>query len=227
MTTDERREHARIETGLACSVAAAESAFDARVVNLSKGGVAFEAAKGSAKIDEPVTLLIEREQGLISIALSARVVRIDEKDALAVFGCEFEALPPEAEEQLTELLESVAGGKGQGSRAHPRVATRIGVTCRTHEGFSATLNDLSKGGLSVRTPRAIAQGETMAVHFGLQGTKGLIEVKGTVLHCAPEPDGHFRVGMKFTPPSEAARQQVKDLLDTLLGLGVGKPKQPK
>ena len=43
---EDRRRWARIEASLECAVASADQTFDARVVNVSRGGVALLAAAG-------------------------------------------------------------------------------------------------------------------------------------------------------------------------------------
>src|SRR5581483_6815376 len=75
----EQRKFARIEASLLCSVATANDAFDAAVVNLSKSGAAILGPDGAAKVGDTLTLLIERQEGLVSLALPGEVVRIEER----------------------------------------------------------------------------------------------------------------------------------------------------
>jgi hypothetical protein len=81
------------------------------------------------------------------------------------------------------------------------------------------LSDLSRGGISVRCPRAVELGSTLAVSFGIEGMSSLIEVQGEVRNVEPEPDGTCRAGIVFSPYSRALQEQIMLLLDLLLTFG--------
>lgn len=213
---EERRRWARIEASLECTVASADQTFEAKVVNVSKSGVAVMAEVGLLKAGEVASVMLDREGA--SLAVSGEVVRIVEAGDETVYGIHFEALPPDAEEQLLGLLKSLAGGKGGGRREHPRVATRIKVQCKSREKFDAWLNDLSKGGFSIRCPGPVEEGSTVAVEFGVAGHPGLIAIDGTVKHVEELPGKVHIAGLSFTPPSAEQQRKVHDLLDLLLGL---------
>lgn len=214
----DQRQFARIESSLMCSVATATDAFEAAVVNLSKGGAAILGPDGAAKIGESVTLLIERSEGLMSVALPGEVVRIEERGERMLYGVDFGALPPDEQQQLAMLLQMLSGQSGTGRREHPRVSARIAVRCRSEDVFRAWLNDLSKGGLSVKCAREVKLGRTLTVSFGLPGVKGLVEVSGQVVSAAPIEGGQWRLGVRFVPLSEDERAQVERALETLLGI---------
>ncbi len=202
-----------------CTLATATDVFDAVVSNLSRGGAAIVSSPAAAEVDETVTLMLEREEGLISLALGATVVRKELKNDRAIYGVEFAAMPPEEESQLDMLLQLVLSAEGQGRRAHPRVATQVEVTCRTESIFLAWLADLSKGGLALKSARDVALGNPITVSFGLRGMERLVEVSGEVVssHAA---DGAFRLGVKFTPLSATERAQVLRTLNVLLEISL-------
>src|SRR4051812_17871743 len=91
----DQRKHARIEASIACSVATSVDAFEAEIANLSKSGAAVLGPAGAAQIGETVTLMLERAEGEITVAVPAKVVRIEARDELTLYGVHFEPLPPE------------------------------------------------------------------------------------------------------------------------------------
>lgn len=215
---DERRRWARIEASLECTVASEDQTFDAKVVNVSRGGVAVLAAAGLLKDGETVSVMLERGEGSISLAVSGSVVRIVGTGDETVYGVHFEALPPDSEEQLLVLLKLLAEGKGPGRREHPRVSVRINVRCKSRDRFDAILNDLSKGGFSIRCPRPIEEGSTLTVEFGVADHADLIAIEGKVMHVEVMPDGKHIAGLSFPPPTADQRARVQQLLDLLMGL---------
>jgi c-di-GMP-binding flagellar brake protein YcgR len=214
---DERRRWARIEASLECTVASEDQTFEAKVVNVSRGGVAVLAPAGLVKEGETVSVMLERAEG-ISLAVSGTIVRIVGEGEDTVYGVHFEALPPDSEEQLLALLKLLAGGRGPGRREHPRVSARISVRCKSRERFDALLNDLSKGGFSIRCPGAVEEGAMLSVEFGVAEHAELISIEGKVMHVEALPDGKHIAGLSFTPPTLEQRTRVQQLLDLLLGL---------
>jgi c-di-GMP-binding flagellar brake protein YcgR len=214
----EQRRFARIEASLVCSVATSTDAFDAVVVNLSKGGVAILGPDGAARTGETITLLVERDGA--SIALPGEIVRTEGRDERMLYGVQFGALPPDEEQSLVTLLHVLSASKGPGRREHPRVAARISVNCRDEEVFRGWLNDLSKGGLSVRCGKAVSPGDTLAVSFGAAGITNLVEVAGEVVSCKRIDHASWRVGVRFDPLAEEVRAEVARVLDTLLGIAL-------
>jgi c-di-GMP-binding flagellar brake protein YcgR len=213
---DDRRRWARIEASLECNLATVDQTFEAKVVNVSRGGMAVMAGPGLAKLGDPVTVLLEREG--LSLGLSGTVVRIFGAGDETMYGVHFEALPPDSEQQLLELLRALAAGRGSGRREHPRVAARIAVTCKSAERFTALLSDLSRGGMAIRCPRAVTAGATLAVEFGVGANAELFTIDGTVTHVEVLPDGKTIAGLSFTPPTAETRERAQQLLEVLLGI---------
>lgn len=213
----EQRKFARIEANLACSVATSVDAFEAELANLSKSGAGIIGPPLAAKVGETVTLMLEHVGDLTALSVPGKVVRTEARAERMLYGVAFSAMPPDEEAQLVELLQYVSSGQGAGRRTHPRVAARLEVNCRTEGIFRGFLNDLSKGGLSVKTLRDVELGKTMTVSFGVPGLKSVVEVSGEVVSSQKLPHG-FRLGVKFKPLSEEDRAQVGELLDVLLGV---------
>lgn len=217
--SSDKRKHARIETSLVCTLATASDAVEAVVANLSKGGAAIIAPLSAAQVGDTVTVMLEREEGLINLSLPSSIVRKEEKEQRAIYGVEFDPLPPDEEAQLGILLQLLLEKEGQGRRAHPRVATRFEVTCRTNEIFRAWVNDLSKGGIGLKSKKDIPVGSPIDVSFGVRGIAGLVEVSGQVVsnHLM---EGGFRLGVHFAPLSAAEQTQVNRTLDVLLDIAL-------
>lgn len=212
--TADRRRFARIEASLDCTLATETETVKAKVVNLSRTGVAVLCPM-SLEAGQRLTLLLEDRK--MSVGLTGEVVR---KTAIAGelgYGVRFDALPPVAEEELVALLKELAAGKGAGRRAFPRVAARVAVVCKTRESFEATLSDLSQGGLKVRCPKPVAEGLVLELSLGMPNAGGLLTLQGEVRHCQPEGQ-HFSVGVRFAPVDGEERKAVTNLLEVLLGI---------
>lgn len=211
----EQRKYARIETSLVCTLATATDVVDAVVANLSKGGAALIAPLSAASEGELVTVMVERSEGLVSLALTGTVVRKEERDQRGRYALEFEPLPPDEESRLGMLLQMLLNGAGVGRRAHPRIAARFEVTCRTESIFRGWVNDLSKGGLGLKSAKDVPVGSALTVSFGLKGLPGLVEVACEVTSNQPM-DGGWRLGVRFTPVTGVEQEQVNHTLDLLL-----------
>lgn len=218
MSEEEQRKHARIETSLECTVVAGEVDFPAKVANLSRGGAGLLAAAGKVEAGALVMLLVEHAQGGFSLALPARVLRAAAYGDEELYGLQFEAVPPDVDDDLVKLLKVLTDGRGSGRRGSPRVASRVRVKCKSAQTFAATLNDLSKGGLSVRCPRPVEPGSRLGVQFGVEDHPELVSVAGEVLRVGLQEDGSFLVSMKFDPPTAEDQEHVRKLLQVLLGL---------
>lgn len=200
-------------------MATATGVFDGVVANLSKGGAAIIAAPSAAEDGELVTLMLEREEGLVSLSLTGTIVRKEVLDARARYGVEFNPLPPEEEAQLRLLLQLLLSRSGLGRRAHPRVATQVEVVCRTEDIFRGWLSDLSKGGLAIKSVRDVALGNPIAISFGVRGLERLVEVSGEVVSSQAIAES-FRLGVKFAPLSVSEQAQVTRTLDLLLEIAL-------
>lgn len=219
MEPSDQRKHARIESSIVCSMATGAEVFESVVANLSRGGALIIASLSAAEVGDPVTLMLERAEGLVTLSLRGAVVRKDEQEERARYGVEFEPLPPDDAAQLSMLLQLLVSGRGQGRRAHPRVATRIEVLCRTEELFRGWVNNLSRGGLALRCVRDVAVGQPIEVSFGVRGLSRLVEVSAEVVSNQPVSGG-FQLGLRFAPLSATEQAQVNRTLDLLLELGV-------
>jgi c-di-GMP-binding flagellar brake protein YcgR len=219
----ELRKHARIETSLECTVIAGEVDFTATVSNLSRGGAGIQGPSGKTERGGQLLILLERREGDFALALQGRVMRTEALGNGTLYGVMFEEVPPDIDAELVRLLKTLAAGRGSGRREAPRVATRVRVKCTSRDAFVATLNDLSRGGLSVVSDYAVETGETMAVDFSVGEGAVITAVSGEVVSAAPLEDGTWRVGLKFDPPTAEDRTRVMLLLEVMLALGPPAP----
>lgn len=220
--SEENRSHARIETSVFCTVATPTDGFDANVVNLSLGGAGLLGPHGVAKRGDSVTLMLDRPTEMISLALTATVVRTAIQGEQTMYGLHFEPLPPDIRGQLVMLLRLIAAGKGTGRRAAPRVARRLVITCHSHDSFRAVLNDLSRGGFSVRSTRSMPVGERLQAKFGVDGLPNLLELEGPVVNSVSTGDGYFRLGVQFEGLTEERLKRIGQLVEVLLDVQGGK-----
>lgn len=214
---DERRKANRIEASLGCNVAGEGADFEATLINVSKMGAALRAESAQARVGESLTLLIDATGGLDEQALACTVVRADEREGGAIYGVTFDPLPPDAEDKLDQLLVWLASQAGTGSRKDPRVSARLKVRCQTREAFTATLENLSCGGLAVRCQQPVAPGDAMVVEFLVKDLTSGLEVRGTALRCELQADGAFKIAVRFSPPSQADRARIHEAVLKLLG----------
>lgn len=214
-----KRKHARIESSIVCNMATATDLFEGVVANLSKSGAAIIASLTAAEVGETVTLMLERDEGLLVLSLPGTVTHKDEQDGRARYGVEFDPLPPDEESQLGLLLQLLLNDRGQGRRAHPRVSARIEVVCRTESIFRGWVSDLSRGGLSLRCIRDVPVGDPIEVSFGVRGLNRLVELACEVMSSQPV-EGGFRLGLQFAPLSATEQAQVNRSLDLLLEIAL-------
>ena len=219
MDWKDNRTHARIEASLGCNMATASDVVVAVVSNLSKGGAAIIASRSAAEVGETVTLMLERDEGLVTLSLPGVVVYKHEQDERGLYGVEFEPLPPDDDAQLGLLLQLLVGGRGVGRRNHRRVSTRVEVVCRTESLFRGWVHDLSKGGLSIKSARDVAVGDPISVSFGVRGLKRLVEVTGDVM-TSQQVEGGFRLGIRFVPLEADEQAQINRALDLLLEIAL-------
>ena len=124
----EQRAFARIETDVTCSVATMSTSFEAQLHNLSMSGAGLVGPPGAAEKGEAVTLMLEHNEGVVSFAVSATVVRIAPAEGeQVVYGVHFDALPPDTRGELVMMLRMIAAGRGSKRRAAPRVGSRLTV----------------------------------------------------------------------------------------------------
>lgn len=215
----DKRKHARIESSIVCSLATGSAVFDGVVANLSRGGALVIASRAAAAVGDTVMLMLEREEGLLTLSLPGTVARKDEDEQHGRYGVEFEPLPPDEEAQLAVMLQLLVDGRGQGRRAHPRVAARFEVVCRTESHFRGWVNNLSKGGLSLKSAKDVAVGQPIEVSFGVRGLNRLVEITAEVVSNQSGAGG-FLLGLKFTPLTATEQAQVNRTLSLLLEIAL-------
>lgn len=216
--TDQRK-HARIESSIVCTLATGSEVFDGVVANLSRGGALVIASRAAASLGDTVMLMLEREEGLVTLSLPGTVVRKDEDAQHGRYGVAFEPLPPSDQAQLALMLQLLVSGRGQGRREHPRVAARIEVVCRTESLFRGWVDNLSRGGLSLKSVKDVAVGRPIEVSFGVRGLNRLVEIAAEVV-SNQAVEGGFRLGLKFTPLTATEQAQVNRTLSLLLDIAL-------
>ena len=81
------------------------------------------------------------------------------------------------------------------------------------------MNNLSRGGLSLRCAREVPVGDPIEVSFGVRGLNRLVEVSAEVVSNHPV-EGGFQLGLQFAPLSAAEQTQVNRTLDLLLEIAM-------
>ncbi len=111
---------------------------------------------------------------------------------------------------MVALMQSASlpiTGSGAERRVFPRkeISARIegrrldhSIDARQQPQLSLQLRDVSLGGLSAITDRAVGRGERISVFFPPQGPARGWDAYGRIIRCDPSPAG-FRVAVEFDP----------------------------
>ena len=99
---------------------------------------------------------------------------------------------------LHELLDLLSGGAGGGARAHPRLAMRLPIRCRSarHPEHSGHLEDVSQGGAAVVVDLQLEIGEPLVIVIpDASGVECILS--GTVVNQRLALPEGYRLGVKF------------------------------
>lgn len=96
-------------------------------------------------------------------------------------------------------------------RGAPRVNFR-----RTfmHNGFLATVQNISGGGVQIKTGTALSVGEELKIAFSLEA--GMLSFGGIIVYAQSLSDGNWLAGVAFTDLSDKDSELLKRFLDSHL-----------
>ncbi len=168
--------------------------------NLSEGGACLELVD-RLRPKAPVRVRLQTDQG--AIEMEAQVIWAGEPASPAgciPHGVAFTKVAPDQRQALQGLLGSNASVRHAGTR----LPLDLSVTCRRkdHEGppFQGRTENISRGGLLLRLPRALPPGTPLEVT--LRTAEELLTVQGTIVWIEPlerrHPGGQIRHGFRFT-----------------------------
>jgi uncharacterized protein (TIGR02266 family) len=114
---------------------------------------------------------------------------------------------------------------GQERRKHPRLRFEVPVDIKSgHYLYVARTDDISEGGVFLRTPAAIRLGST--VHLHLRVGDATVSVIGKVCWSKPTEDGKQEgVGVQFYDMSPYARTVLRNFMRTNAPAFYGEPQQ--
>lgn len=168
--------------------------------NLSEGGACLELNEQLALATLLLLVLRTAEE---EIELKAQVVwsaPVGGTERGFFHGVNFVAVPPDARRALRELLRT----KGQVRNAGVRLPMELTVLCRRKgepgESMRGRTGDISRAGMLLRLPRAIAAGTALEVT--MQTSQGPLTAEGIVVWVraaeGPAAGALIRHGFKFT-----------------------------
>ena len=105
---------------------------------------------------------------------------------------------------------------GTERRRHPRVPSRQRCWCEGDDiTLYAQINDVSEGGLSLRTAARLVPGSRVRVWLPVAA--GVLELPARVAWCRerPRPGGEVGVGLRFEAPAPSASEALRGLLSSL------------
>ena len=96
----------------------------------------------------------------------------------------------------------------QERRASPRIRMQ-----RTflHDGFLATVQNISQGGVQISTQESLVIGKTVRMAFPLK--QGIGRFIGSIIYVSPLSDAYFLAGLKFSKLSHKDFALLKSYLD--------------
>ncbi len=83
-----------------------------------------------------------------------------------------------------------------------------------HNGFLATVQNISGGGVQIKTGTALSAGEKLKIAFSLEA--GMLSFGGIIMYAQSLSDGNWLAGVKFTDLSDKDSKLLKRFLDSHL-----------
>lgn len=155
------------------------------------------------------------------IAIESEILRfVVENEVRRAVAVRFARLSTEAEKQLERVLEMLLSGSGGGRRVYPRVAQRLEVYFDDPSDIRATLEDISRGGLSVTVPYSFSVNQS--VQLMVLGPPGFQELRlrARVVRQTPLDEGGlnlYRIGLAFGHPTTELQETVQRMLQAMAG----------
>jgi c-di-GMP-binding flagellar brake protein YcgR len=215
MPGSDNRIHARIHVAADVQVSTPDGRFDAALKDLSKGGARLLAPRSLGEVGDEIEVHLPSLDGG-EVPVRAEIIRSDERlDGWAV-AVRFDAVAPEMQNQLLELVEVLLStSSGGGQRKHPRVARRVEIRFAQLDDLRGILQDITAGGLLTTLPQPLALYEEVEVTVpDLDGEQLLILHARVVHQQAVDKDGQtaYQVGFEFV----RLRPETRRLLELLL-----------
>jgi len=73
-------------------------------------------------------------------------------------------------------------------------------TDRMYDGLIATIHNISRGGIQIKTNAPLHAGQDLKIGFSLDG--GIVKLRGTIVYCQSLSHGKVLAGVKFSELSE-------------------------
>jgi type IV pilus assembly protein PilZ len=106
-------------------------------------------------------------------------------------------------------------------RRHPRAPIELEVRYqRLNSFFADYTRNVSKGGLFVKTERALPVGTRFLFRLALPGGAGALELSGEVVHADPQGDAPG-MGLRFVWDDDAARAAFEARVEALMAESLG------
>lgn len=208
----------RAKVGIEVFHPASGRAQRASVEELSWGGALIWCDEPPGEPGEELEVRLPYKPGH-PIAITSEILRVGGGDqgqhAVAV---RFTSLSTEDEGNLEKVLNLLLAGPGGGRREYPRLAQRLEVYFDDPADIRATLEDISRGGLSVTVPYSFTVNQSVQLTiFGPSGFRDL-SLRARVVRQMPleeEKVPLFNIGLVFEHPTRELQDMVQRLLDRM------------
>jgi len=188
--------------------------------NISIGGAAVRIPHAVANLGEQIQIHLPLA-GNIDNLLSAEIVWFDNEREQLLVGLRFQNVEGSIRDKLHKLIELFLDAEGSERRKYPRVAHRIPVKCGAPEELQAILENISLGGIALKTENAVKAGEDVEIEIPRPQSDEPLVLPGQIIYCNPiakPSSAPFRVGIKFKALTPDQLQEVRTVLELMLQL---------
>lgn len=198
---------------------------DARLENVSWGGVSFQVAQCPAEPGQEMRLMLPRPQGG-AIAIEGKILRVVPTDEGAEVSARFSSLSTRDEEKLMAILEHLASATDEGKRTFARLTQRLELQFDAVQELESTLHDISAGGIGITVPDALKVGQSLQTVISTTDERCSLKLRARVVRQEPMkmPNGViYRVGLKFEHPSAELERRTAELITRIATLKTDEP----
>ena len=217
---EEKRRQIRISTTAPVQVSElnGEQMRLATLRNISWGGAAICCDEMPAPVGGQMRLLLPQGRDQF-IEIEASVLRESMVDGEHEYGLRFDSLDHDSEARLQQVLKLLMASPDHDMRrSEGRLVQRLEVEYGDAGEFTATLEDISTGGMLLMVPDPLEIDQSLAISLTSADTPIGLNLRARVVHQTLVDDcgiDMYRVGLQFEHPSPGLRERTSALINEL------------